>query len=88
MPHEATYGALESFRAEPYGMQPVPRALGLAHLLCLHAQAAHGRRDGLLAAAGREAEIRPQLNELYDWFTEGFDACDLQEAKALLEATS
>lgn len=26
------------------------------------------------------------LQPVYDWFTEGFDTCDLIEAKALLEA--
>ena len=34
---------------------------------------------------GRQAEARPMLAECYDWFTEGFDTPDLQEAKALLE---
>jgi predicted ATPase len=34
----------------------------------------------------RQAEARPMLAECYDWFTEGFDTRDLQEAKALLEA--
>jgi predicted ATPase len=34
----------------------------------------------------RQAEARPMLTECYDWFTEGFDTRDLQEAKALLEA--
>jgi predicted ATPase len=33
----------------------------------------------------RRAEARPLLAECYDWFTEGFDTADLQEAKALLE---
>jgi len=28
---------------------------------------------------------RQRLAESYDWFTEGFDTADLQEAKALLE---
>jgi hypothetical protein len=28
------------------------------------------------------------LAEIYDWFTEGFDTKDLQEAKALLTALS
>jgi len=28
------------------------------------------------------------LAELYDWFTEGFDTKDLQEAKSLLTALS
>jgi predicted ATPase len=37
---------------------------------------------------GRQAEARPMLAECYDWFTEGFDTPDLQEAKALLEQVS
>jgi predicted ATPase len=37
---------------------------------------------------GRQAEVRPMLAECYDWFTEGFDTPDLQEAKALLEQVS
>jgi hypothetical protein len=28
------------------------------------------------------------LSEIYNWFTEGFDTKDLQEAKALLEELS
>jgi predicted ATPase len=34
---------------------------------------------------GRRAEARQLLVEIYNWFTEGFDTKDLQEAKALLE---
>jgi hypothetical protein len=33
---------------------------------------------------GKKAKARRMLAEIYDWFTEGFDAKDLQEAKALL----
>ena len=36
----------------------------------------------------RQAEAQPMLAECYDWFTEGFDTPDLQEAKALLERVS
>jgi predicted ATPase len=36
----------------------------------------------------RQTEARPMLSECYDWFTEGFDTRDLQEAKALLEQIS
>jgi predicted ATPase len=36
----------------------------------------------------RQAEARPMLAECYEWFTEGFDNPDLQEAKALLEQVS
>jgi len=34
---------------------------------------------------GKHAEAHTLLAEIYDWFTEGFDTKDLQEAKALLE---
>jgi predicted ATPase/class 3 adenylate cyclase len=35
---------------------------------------------------GKRAEARELLAPIYDWFTEGFDTADLQEAKALLKA--
>ncbi|MBI3799485.1 MAG: hypothetical protein HY268_21270 [Deltaproteobacteria bacterium] len=35
---------------------------------------------------GKKKEAHTLLAEIYDWFTEGFDTKDLQEAKALLEA--
>ena len=34
---------------------------------------------------GKKAEANQLLSEVYDWFTEGFDTKDLQEAKTLLE---
>jgi predicted ATPase len=34
---------------------------------------------------GKKAEAHRMLSEIYNWFTEGFDTKDLQEAKALLE---
>ena len=34
---------------------------------------------------GKPVETRQMLMEVYNWFTEGFDTPDLQEAKALLE---
>jgi len=34
---------------------------------------------------GKTTEAHQMLSELYNWFTEGFDTKDLQEAKALLE---
>jgi len=34
---------------------------------------------------GKHAEARDLLAPTYNWFTEGFDAPDLREAKALLE---
>ena len=35
---------------------------------------------------GKPAAARTLLTPIYDWFTEGFDTADLQEARALLEA--
>jgi len=34
---------------------------------------------------GKTNAARQMLAEIYNWFTEGFDTKDLQEAKALLE---
>jgi len=34
---------------------------------------------------GKKAKAHGLLSEVYNWFTEGFDTKDLQEAKALLE---
>jgi len=34
---------------------------------------------------GKKAEARQVLQEIYGWFTEGFDTADLKEAKALLD---
>ncbi len=40
----------------------------------------------LLVADGRRDEARRTVAGVYDWFTEGFDTADLQDAKAFLEA--
>ena len=37
---------------------------------------------------GKKAEARQMLADIYNWFTEGFDTKDLQEARGLLEALS
>ncbi len=42
----------------------------------------------LLQQQGKRGEARQLLAEIYGWFTEGFDAVDLQEAKGLLEELS
>jgi len=34
---------------------------------------------------GRQQEAHAVLSDIYNWFTEGFDTKDLQEAKALIE---
>jgi predicted ATPase len=35
---------------------------------------------------GKGTEARALLAPIYDWFSEGFDTADLQEAKSLLAA--
>ena len=35
---------------------------------------------------GKQAEAFQMLTAIYNWFTEGFDTLDLQEAQALLAA--
>ena len=37
---------------------------------------------------GRHDEARRLLQEIYAWFTEGFDTADLKEARAVLEELS
>jgi predicted ATPase len=39
----------------------------------------------LLASEGRRDEARAMLAEIYNWFTEGFETADLEDARALLE---
>jgi len=34
---------------------------------------------------GKRAEAQELLAPIYDWFTEGFDTADLQDARALLD---
>jgi predicted ATPase len=37
---------------------------------------------------GKTAEAHQMLVTVYNWFTEGFDTADLQEAKSLIEELS
>ena len=37
---------------------------------------------------GKQAEAYQLLAPVYDWFTEGFDTADLQDAKTLLDELS
>jgi adenylate cyclase len=40
----------------------------------------------LWQSQGKEAEAHRLLSEIYNWFKEGFDTKDLQEAKALIDS--
>jgi hypothetical protein len=37
---------------------------------------------------GKKAEARQMLQEIYNWFTEGFDTADLKATKELLKEKS
>jgi len=39
-----------------------------------------------LQRQGKKAEAHQMLAKIYNWFTEGFDTKDLQEARALLDS--
>jgi predicted ATPase len=39
----------------------------------------------LIDKQGRRDEARAMLDEIYGWFTEGFDTADLKDAKSLLD---
>jgi hypothetical protein len=39
----------------------------------------------LLMQQNRHAQARAKLGKIYNWYTEGFDAADLKDAKALLD---
>lgn len=59
--------------------------MSLLHLR--HQQAAQpGSRNASHATQSKLAEAHQMLSDIYNWFTEGFDTKDLQEAKALLAA--
>jgi adenylate cyclase len=49
---------------------------------------AAGSLARLWQSQGKHHEAHKMLSEVYNWFTEGFDTKDLQEAKALLEELS
>ena len=48
----------------------------------------HEPRNTQHDSHARLAEAHWMLSKVYNWFTEGFDTKDLQEAKALLESLS
>jgi hypothetical protein len=42
----------------------------------------------LMASQGHRDEARTLLADIYNWFTEGFDTADLQDARSLLDELS
>lgn len=64
------------------------RALEIAREQAARSLELRAARDlaSLLAARGERAQARDLLGPLCDWFTEGFDTLDFQEARALIDA--
>ena len=66
-------------------------ALGLAdsdgsgYLFLGHSGAGKSTTARLWQSQGKRQDAYEMLEPIYDWFTEGFDAPDLKEAKALLD---
>jgi predicted ATPase len=59
-------------------------ALGSCHADCASRTTQHASPTALPIACRHLAEARELLEEVYDWFTEGFDTKDLREAEALI----
>ena len=70
--------------------QSILKALEVAVLLSARSLELRAAIDyaRLLLGQGRKLEARRRLEEVYLWFTEGFDTTDLCTAKALLEELS
>jgi predicted ATPase len=62
--------------------QIVERPLRSAKLFQLRASTSLAR---LWRKQGKRTEARDLLSPIYNWFTEGFDAPDLKDAKTLLD---
>ncbi|HEY4044666.1 MAG TPA: hypothetical protein VGM32_22875, partial [Rhodopila sp.] len=77
------HAAGDPFEAERHYHQAIAIAKRQnAKLLQLKASTSLAR---LWRGQGKHAEARDLLAPIYDWFTEGFDAPDLKDAKALLD---
>ena len=76
-------GAIQHAEAEGHFLKAIEIAQQQqAKSLELRAVMSLGR---LWQQQGKVEAARKQLAAVYDWFTEGFDTKDLQDAKALLE---
>ena len=85
--HRAPGDLLNAIGDRPAAEQYYSRAIAAAErqsakLLQLRASTSLAR---LWRDQGKRAEARDLLGSIYNWFTEGFDAPDLKDAKALLE---
>ena len=52
----------------------------------MYAKPTNPLKARLWQCQGKRVEARELLEPIYDWFTEGFDTADLQDARVLLDA--
>jgi hypothetical protein len=69
-----------------------PSALGKEHFVLkkrrFPAGEGYGLRSNASIIGSATKQTRQMLAEIYNWFTEGFDTKEMQEAKALTEELS
>jgi predicted ATPase len=88
--HHRTKGELLLMRAEP-DVQQAEACFRQALEVARRQQAKSLELRAAMSLArlwqkqGKKADARTLLAKIYNWFTEGFETADLQEAKALLE---
>jgi hypothetical protein len=84
--------ALAQKRSYPYSLACALDQTVLLHGLRGEAQAAQARAEAVIALTwqqqGKRTEAYDQLAPVCGWLTEGIDARDLQEARALIEELS
>jgi len=91
---EVEHEAEECFlKAIAIAQQQQAKSLELRAVMSLVRLRRHQAQDPATRATqhvthSKLAEAHRMLSEVYNWFTEGFDTKDLQEAKALLEELS
>jgi class 3 adenylate cyclase/predicted ATPase len=86
-PEECFWKAIEIARRQQAKSLELRAVMSLVRLRQQQA-AQHVTRNTQHETRAKLDEARTMLSEVYNWFTEGFDTKDLQEAKVLLEELS
>ena len=80
------YNSLRTIRLKPKPVSSTPLAIAQNQQAKSFEFRAATSLARLWQQQGKRQEAHDLLAPVYDWFTEGFDTADLQEAKALLDA--
>ena len=82
------YNSLQTIRLKPKPVSITPLASPEINKPSPSNSAAATSLARLWQQQGKRQEAHDLLAPVYDWFTEGFDTADLQDAKALLDDVS